>query len=311
MPLTNDQRLTMLTPPPGRLPVVLDTDTYNEIDDQFAVVHALLSPERLDVQAIYAVLFHNARSTSPGHGMELSYEEILRLLERLRVPSERLAFRGVTEPVGLGHQGRRAPAVDDMIERALQGRPERPLYVLAIGALSNVASAILAEPRIVERMVVVWMSCNAPDWPREFALPGDFNLEQDVGAAQVVLDSGVPVVFVPALPVSSHLTSTVPEIERHVEPHGAVGAFLAARFKAYNADHFGWSKRIWDLAAIAWMLDSTWCPSVIVPTPIVSDDMRWTTDPRRHPMRYVAYVNRDAILRDFVRKLSTFAAQAS
>lgn len=310
MPLTNAQRTSMLTPPPGRLRAVLDTDAYNEIDDQFALVHALLSPERLDVEAIYAVLFHNARSTSPGHGMELSYEEILRLLQRLNVPAEGLAHRGVTEPVGLQHAARSAPAVDDLIDRALRGSTDRPLYVLAIGALSNVASAILTEPRITERMVVIWLSCNAPYWPRQFALPGDFNLEQDVGAAQVVLDSGVPLVFVPALPASSHLTSTVPEIERHVEPHGAVGAFLAERFKAYKADHFGWSKRIWDLAAIGWILDASWCPGVIEPTPIVCNDMQWRSDPGRHPMLHVRYVNRDTILRDFFTKLAAFAAKA-
>ena len=42
--------------------MVLDTDTYNEIDDQFAVVHALLSPEHLNVEALYAAPFHNNRS---------------------------------------------------------------------------------------------------------------------------------------------------------------------------------------------------------------------------------------------------------
>ncbi|MBE0698068.1 MAG: nucleoside hydrolase, partial [Anaerolineaceae bacterium] len=39
--------------------MVLDTDTYNEIDDQFAVVYALLSPEQLQVEALYAAPFTN------------------------------------------------------------------------------------------------------------------------------------------------------------------------------------------------------------------------------------------------------------
>ena len=299
----------MLTPPAGRLRVILDTDTYNEIDDQFAVVHALLSPERFDVEAIHAALFHNARSTSPEHGMELSYQEILRLLDRLGVPPDGLVHRGVTETVGIDRQARHGPAVDNLVERALQASADQPLHVLAIGALSNVASAILEAPAIIERMVVIWLSCNAPDWPEGFDQRGNFNLMQDVGAAQVVLDSGVPLVFVPAMPVSSHLISTVPEIERHVEPHGPVGAFLAERFKAYNSNHFGWSKRIWDLAAVGWLLEPQWCPSTVVPTPIVSNDMRWRTDPARHAMRYVGYVDRDVILRDFFLKLASFAAR--
>ena len=55
--LSESKRLDMLQPPTGKVRMVLDTDTYNEIDDQFAVVHALLSPEHLNVEAIYAVPF--------------------------------------------------------------------------------------------------------------------------------------------------------------------------------------------------------------------------------------------------------------
>jgi hypothetical protein len=52
-------RLEKLQPPDGKIRMVIDTDTYNEIDDQFAVVHALLSPERLSVEGIYAAPFFN------------------------------------------------------------------------------------------------------------------------------------------------------------------------------------------------------------------------------------------------------------
>ena len=60
--LSESERLRMLEPPGSRVRMVLDTDTYNEIDDQFAVVYALLSTEKLDVEAIYAAPFHNNRS---------------------------------------------------------------------------------------------------------------------------------------------------------------------------------------------------------------------------------------------------------
>jgi len=81
MTLSDAARLKLLEPPVGKVRVVLDTDTYNEIDDQFALVQMLLSKDRFDVEAIYAAPFFNARADSPGHGMELSYQEILRLLE--------------------------------------------------------------------------------------------------------------------------------------------------------------------------------------------------------------------------------------
>ena len=80
MPISIEARLRLLEPRQGRVRAVLDTDTYTEIDDQFALVHMLLSPERITLEAIYAAPFRNSRSDGPGHGMELSYEEILRLL---------------------------------------------------------------------------------------------------------------------------------------------------------------------------------------------------------------------------------------
>ena len=87
-------RLERLQPPKGKVKMVIDTDTYNEIDDQFALVYALLSPEQLSVEALYAAPFFNRRASSPGDGMEKSYDEILRLLERLEMSAENFAYRG-------------------------------------------------------------------------------------------------------------------------------------------------------------------------------------------------------------------------
>jgi inosine-uridine nucleoside N-ribohydrolase len=308
MALSDNHRKQLLEAPTGRVRVVMDTDTFNEIDDQFAIVQMMLSPEKLDVEAIYAAPFLNKRADSPGHGMELSYEEIFRILDRIGKKRDGFVFRGVTDYVGFEKQPREAPAVHHMIERARAGSPENPLYIIAIGAISNVASALLLAPDIIDRTVVVWLGGNALDWPRSFRQNAEFNLKQDVGGAQVLFDCGVPVVLVPAMGVTSHLHSTVPEIERHVEPHGSIGAFLAMRFKEYSTDHVGWSKPIWDMAAVAWLLDPEWTPSYLTPTPILTDDIAWQTDPTRHPMRYVRHVDRDAILKDFFAKLAAFVA---
>ncbi len=298
-PLPVAERLKLLEPPVGRVRCILDTDTYNEIDDQFAIVQMLLSSDRLDLQAIYAAPFHNHRSDGPGHGMELSYDEILRLLSRMDTEPDGFVFRGVTSYVGSEKQPREASAVDDLIARARQGSPSDPLYVVAIAAISNVASAILKAPDIIDRIVVVWLGGHALEWPDT----REFNLRQDIGGAQVLFDSGVPVVLVPCMGVVSHLLSTVPEIERHVEPHGEIGRFLAQRYKEYSDDHVGWSKEIWDMAPVAWLLDPSWCESVLVPTPILTDHATWSVDRARHPMRYVYRIHRDPILRDFFVKL--------
>jgi inosine-uridine nucleoside N-ribohydrolase len=303
MTLTDASRLKLLEPPVGRLRVVLDTDTYNEIDDQFALVQMLLSKDRFEVEAIYAAPFFNARADSPGHGMELSYQEILRLLDRLNVAPEGLVHRGVTDYVGPGKTAQAAPAVDDLVARARAGSPDNPLYVVAIGAISNVASALLKAPDIIDRIIVVWLGGHALEWPHTV----EFNLKQDVGGAQVLLDSGVPLVLVPCMGVTSRLHATVPEIERYVEPHGSIGAFLAMRFKEYSSDHMGWAKEIWDMAPVGWLLNPVWAPSVIIPAPVLTDQMTWSIDRRRHPIRYVTYVDRNPILKDFFVKLKAFA----
>src|SRR3712207_1253712 len=94
--LTPEQRVPRAKPPVGRVRMVLDTDTYTEIDDQFALVYALLSHERLDLEAIYAAPFHNPRPQGPEDGMHRSYDEILRVLHRLGRSGDGLVFRGAT-----------------------------------------------------------------------------------------------------------------------------------------------------------------------------------------------------------------------
>ena len=72
--------LHRLERPTGPVDVVLDTDTYNEVDDQFALSYLLASQDQLRVKALYAAPFFNENSTGPADGMEKSYQEILKLL---------------------------------------------------------------------------------------------------------------------------------------------------------------------------------------------------------------------------------------
>ena len=64
--------LNLLKPRNGVVRAVLDTDTYNEIDDQFALVQMMLSSERIKVEGIYAAPFSmNERADSPEKGMDI------------------------------------------------------------------------------------------------------------------------------------------------------------------------------------------------------------------------------------------------
>jgi len=293
------QRIAMLQPPTARpIRMVLDTDTYNEIDDQFAVVYALISPE-LDVQAVYAAPFRNNRSTGPGDGMEKSYEEILRVLDKLDRPHEGFAFRGSTHYLTDPKKPERSAAALDLIARAKKSSPQDPLYVAAVGAITNVSNAILIEPAIIKNIVVVWLGGNGHHWPHQ----REFNYMQDLKASRTVFDCGVPFVQLPCTPIVTHFTTTVPEMERYVAGRGAIGDYLLKIFKDYRKDHFGWSKVLWDMTAIAWLVNDRWLPSDLVHSPIVTDNYTFSFDRSRHLIRAVNFVHRDPIYRDFFTKL--------
>ena len=288
---------------------MLDTDTYNEIDDQFALVYALMSPERIELEAIYAAPFQNPRSTSPGDGMEKSHAEILRVLDRLGMSAEGRVFRGsdrffasVTpaEPI-------ESPAARDLIERARRQPPGEPLYVLAIGAITNVASALLLDPTILERVVVVWLCGQPLDWPTAV----EFNLCQDATASRVVFDSGVPLVHIPCKNVAEHLRTTVPELERYVRGRGAVADYLFEIFRDYAKDPHAWSKPLWDLSAVAWVIQPEWVPTKPVHSPRLTADHTWSLDPDRHWIRTATHVDRDAVFGDLFLKLGNAARSAN
>jgi hypothetical protein len=303
--LTEIERLRRLEPPTGPVEMVLDTDTYNEVDDQFAVVHALFSPEKLAVKALYAAPFLNARSTGPADGMERSYQEILRLLDRidvdLKVDLDSFVFRGSTRYLESWDAPVESAAAEDLIEKAMaRDEDDDPLYVATIGAITNVASAMLMEPEIVRRIVVVWLGGHALHWPDT----KEFNLWQDPEASRVIFDSGVPFVRIPVMGVCSHLHTTIPEIEKYVAGCGAIGDYLAETVRGYHEEHFAWSKVIWDISAIAYLLDASWTPSQLVHSPILTDQGTWSFDNRRHLIREAYHVNRDAIFRDLFTKLA-------
>lgn len=278
--------------------MVLDTDTYNEIDDQFAVVYTLLASEKLQPEAFYAAPFFNELSTGPKDGMEKSYDELNRILGLMQAESIP-SFRGSEQYLPAGDQPVDSPAARDLAARARASSPEDPLYVVAIGAITNVASALLLAPDIIDRIVIVWLGGHALNWHTTH----EFNLMQDVHSARVVFDSGAPVVLIPCMGVASHLQTSLSEIRDYVKPSGAIGAYLYETYKRCRDDHFAYSRVIWDISAIAYLVNPDWTPSSLVHSPLLSDDCRWSVDTSRHLIRYVHGVNRDAIFKDLFLRL--------
>ncbi len=298
-------RLERLQPAQGKIHLVIDSDTYNEIDDQFAIAYALLSPERLEVDAIYAAPFFNERSTSPAEGMEKSYQEILTLLSKLNRPGGVLVFRGSDRYLTDWEHPIRSEAALDLVNRAMSSKQGELLYVVGIAVLTNIASAILIEPEIIHRIVIVWLGGHPLHWHHT----KEFNLKQDVLAARLVFDCGVPLIQIPCLGVASHLLTSLLEIERFAAGKGAIGDYLAETFRACSTDHFAFTRPIWDISAISWLVNHSWVPSEIVHSPIVTDQVTWSCDQRRHFIRRAYFVKRDPIFRDLFEKLEHHTAQ--
>ncbi len=306
--MTESTRITMLEPPvAGKLhSVVLDTDTFNEVDDQFAVAYAVRAHQagELHLEAIYAAPFTDTRYKTAAEGMEMSYQEILKVMDRLHCPEGKaLAHRGSTVKLTKGEPCD-SPAARDLIKRAMAHSAEDPLYVVSIGAITNVASALLLEPAIAERMVVVWLGGNAHHWPHLL----EYNYCQDKAAAQTVFDSGVPLVQLPAYNVVSQMITSIYELEHYLAGKSEIGDYLVGIVREYAKRNeqpgVAWSKVIWDIVGIAYILHPEWIQTSLVHTPMLTDDLHYAHDQRRPLMRLAEFVKRDYIFADVFDKLS-------
>ena len=290
-----------------KLPItaVLDTDTYNEIDDQFALSYALLARQAVDLRAVIAAPFSNFRAATPGEGMQKSCDEIRRILALFGKSAENFAYPGST-----GYLPDRRTPVDSagarrIVELAREVRAAgRKLHILAIAAITNVASALLLAPEIARDVVIVWLGGHDFDWKDN----NEFNLRQDVPAAQVVFDSGAPLVWIPCRSVASHLDITLAELGPALAPAGELGKFLYGRTEELMKLRNIPSKVIWDISTVAYFSVPGACTAQTIPAPVLGDDKSWNPAAGRHDIVMVRALDREAVFADLFRKLATFDA---
>lgn len=311
-PRVNDAELvSRLMKPKGQADVVLDTDTYNEIDDQFALAYLVRSEEECRIRAITAAPFYSApnsgrvmRSSSPKDGMEKSYGEIRNVLALMnRQDLYGIVYRGSDAYLPAALTPVHSPAAAKIIELSHEYSASRPLFVVAIGAITNIASALLIDPTLRERIVVIWLGGHA----QHYGLCTDFNMIQDIDAARVVFSSGVPLVQLPCLGVVSEFRFTRPELEALFRGKNALCNYLLDNTYAYAKQKFSyenWSKPLWDVAAVAWLMKDPMMMDRIIPSPIPQYDHSYGIDPSRHPIRYVYFVDKDKLTEDLRKKLT-------
>ncbi len=300
--MTKEQRNMNLSVPAHPVDVVLDTDAYNEIDDQFAIAYLLKNSDKLRTQAIYAAPFKNERAESAADGMEKSYQEILKLLELCG--ENREVYRGSARFLSDEKTPVLSDAASDLVARAKHYSPSQPLYVVAIGAITNIASALLLDPAIAENIVVVWLGSNA----MHYHDTREFNLVQDIAAARVVFASGAPLVMLPCMGVVSAFTVSRSELEYWFVGKNPLATYLAentiAAAERYAAGK-PWTRVIWDVTAVAWLLNENnrFMLSRIEKTPMPTYAHTYAIDENAHPCRYVYHIWRDALFADLIRKI--------
>ena len=334
--LSNTEITKRLLPPTGKVKLVLDTDTFNEVDDQFELTWALTHPEKLDIQAIYAAPFNNERVAGPEEGMLRSYQEIKTVMNNAGMPDKSPVYKGSTHYLENNNTPVESDAVDDLIKRAHDCIDE-PLYVVATGAITNVASALIKDPSIADKIVVIWLGGQPLYWSTTF----EFNLSQDKIGVNHILATKVPFILIPTMSVASELVTTNHELDHYLKNTSKSGEYLRKTISDFIEDigengdgglkrlttesgnpylrnlsdydeaeypnepsPVAESKIIWDIATVAFLVNPLWTKSELVSAPILNDNETWTLTTDNHPIRVMRYLDRDAIFGDLFEKIA-------
>jgi len=296
--------LRRLDKPKGPVDVVLDTDTFNEIDDQYALAYLIKKDKKLNLKAIYAAPFFNHKSTGPDDGMEKSHDEIMRVLSFMkRDDLKSIVHKGSREYLPSETEAVDSPAARHLVALAENYTAENQLYVIAIGAITNIASALLLKPEIKEKIVVVWLGGHSHEWHNN----AEFNLFQDIAAARIIFGCGVPVVQLPCMGVVSAFTTCAPELEYWLRGKNELCNYLVDATCEYVKEVGAlstWTRPIWDVTAVAWLLEGEFMFDRLEPSPIPEYDHHYAFNKTRHPIRYVYAIDRDALFQDLFTTLA-------
>jgi purine nucleosidase len=205
--------------------VLVSTDAANEVDDQFAIVHALLSPV-LDVRGVLPAHFGRAGSRAR------SRDEV-DLLQELLAPRTPVPVADGTD-APLPDERTPRPSAASALIRAEARSDARRLRIAVLGPLTDVASALLEDPALISAdPLVVWIG--GPPYEGVAAYAPEFNLGNDVAAANAVFSSGVEVWQVP-MPVYTMLGVGHAELAERLAGTSALGDYLLERVVAFNAE---------------------------------------------------------------------------
>lgn len=278
-----------------KINVILDTDTYNECDDQFALSYLLKSQDKFCIEAITVAPYsHSDRKEKIEETTEKSYKEILKICNWLNFETQNKVFKGSLDYMSNGYNENN-DAVNKIIEIA---NKNEKTYILAIGAITNIALAIKKSPEIINKIKIIWLGGNSflTDNNREY------NFRQDVKAVREVFESKVKLTVIPCKNVASNLRTSIYELEHFLKGKNELCDYLCQRF--YNDTYHGIQERrvIWDISVIAYMINKTWFETEEVSCPIIKEDTSYELSENRHKVTFVNYLDADKIYKDLFNK---------
>jgi purine nucleosidase len=286
----------------ARIPVVLSTDVGNEIDDQWAITYLLLQP-RFEVLGVMSA--HAPSISAPaGH---TSLRILVDVVEnRLGMSNHPPLIEGGSLPLENAKTPRMSPAVRFLVETSRRFTRDNRLTVLMIGAATDVASAILTDPTIVDRVRVIQMG-----FPDEKG-GEEFNIHNDVHAVQAILDSKVPLVIGPGNVCRASLSLSLDQARAMLASRGAIGAWLWEEYQAWyyrevkplRVDDFSKPWVIWDNIALAYVLGMT--EQHTLPRPGMRDDMSFVPGSPDRTVTWITDVDEERMWADFLSLVDAY-----
>ena len=282
-----------------RARLILNTDAKNEADDQYTIVHALLTPT-FDLHGIIPAHFGSIKSKTSlrdSHDEVVKILDLMSLKDRVRVePGAEGSMPDETTP--MASAGARL-----IIEEGMKDDP-RPLYVAFLGPLTDMAAALLMEPRLNERNIcVVWIG--GGQWP----VGGrEYNLSNDIHAANVVMKSKVQLWQIP-MPVYRMMAVSYAELMERVYDKGAIGKYLVEQLIDWNLRmHAGpiEHRSLGDTPALSVILNPNGGISEWLPAPEFNSLMNYVHTGANRPIKVYHSIDVRYILEDFYAKLNRF-----
>ena len=174
--------------PQHRQRVIVNTDAKNECDDQFAIVQAILTPS-FELHGVIPAHFGTHKSKT---SLKDSHDETMLLLKLMNLEGQVRVEDGATHAMPDENTPVESPGARLIVDEAMKN-DNRPLHVAFYGPLTDMASALLLEPKIADRnVIVIWIGGGA--WPNGGR---EYNLSNDIHAANVVMKSNLTVWQVP------------------------------------------------------------------------------------------------------------------